>query len=422
MAKRRPSGDGMVRKRDDGRWEGRIVVGHKESGDPIFRYVYADTQKELTAKLRQKIEAYRGVDLTEQSGMTLSEWLDQWLESVGGTIRPTTFARYRYTAEKILKPSLGDKRLSQLMPRDIQRFYDKLATEGRQDGRGGLSSGTIHGIHVVFHGALRAAQEANLIAQNPTEKANPPKASAPSKNILNEEQLEQFMEEIKKDEIWHDFFYTELTTGLRRGEICGLKWEDFDEVGGTLKVRRTVHKEKGGKLTTWDTKTEAGARTIILPPSTVEVLQERKHTALTEWIFPEPLKPENPINPGSAYRHLKILLKQAGLPNIRFHDLRHTFATHALASGVDIKTLSGILGHTRAAFTLDTYTHTTGDMQNRRSDLEGSDNSRLRCFDDMRETGTASLFVNPTSIVDELVAKRNVLVAQRLTVILLYIF
>ena len=146
MAKRRPSGDGMVRKRDDGRWEGRIVVGHKESGDPIFRYVYADTQKELTAKLRQKIEAYRGVDLTEQSGMTLSEWLDQWLESVGGTIRPTTFARYRYTAEKILKPSLGDKRLSQLMPRDIQRFYDKLATEGRQDGRGGLSSGTIHGI------------------------------------------------------------------------------------------------------------------------------------------------------------------------------------------------------------------------------------------------------------------------------------
>lgn len=371
MAKRRPSGDGMVRKRDDGRWEGRIVVGHKESGDPIFRYVYADTQKELTAKLRQKIEAYRGVDLTEQSGMTLSEWLDQWLESVGGTIRPTTFARYRYTAEKILKPSLGDKRLSQLMPRDIQRFYDKLATEGRQDGRGGLSSGTIHGIHVVFHGALRAAQEANLIAQNPTEKANPPKASAPSKNILNEEQLEQFMEEIKKDEIWHDFFYTELTTGLRRGEICGLKWEDFDEVGGTLKVRRTVHKEKGGKLTTWDTKTEAGARTIILPPSTVEVLQERKHTALTEWIFPEPLKPENPINPDSAYRHLKILLKQAGLPNIRFHDLRHTFATHALASGVDIKTLSGILGHTRAAFTLDTYTHTTGDMQKRASEIVG---------------------------------------------------
>ncbi len=371
MAKRRPSGDGMVRKRDDGRWEGRIVVGHKENGDPIFHYVYADTQKELTAKLRQRIEVYRGIDLTEQSGMTLSAWLDQWLESVEGTVRPTTFTRYHYTAKKYLKPRLGSKRLSQLAPKDIQRLYDRLAAEGRQDGKGGLSSGTIRGIHVVFHGALRAAQEAGLIAQNPTEKAIPPKASAPSKNILNEEQLERFMEEIKKDEIWQDFFYTELTTGLRRGEICGLKWEDFEEAEGTLNVRRTVHKEKGGKLTAWDTKTEAGARTILLPPSTVEILRERKRAALTEWIFPEPLKPENPINPGSAYRRLKTLLKQAGLPDIRFHDLRHTFATHALASGVDVKTLSGILGHTRAAFTLDTYTHTTGDMQKRASEIVG---------------------------------------------------
>ena len=371
MAKRRPSGDGMVRRRDDGRWEGRIVVGHKENGDPIFRYVYANTQKELTAKLRQRIEVYQGVDLTEQSSMTLSEWLDQWLESVEKTVRPTTFTRYRYTAENYIKPSLGNKRLSQLTPRDIQRLYDKLATEGRQDGQGGLSGGTIHGIHAVFHGALRAAQEASLIAQNPTEKVIPPKASASSKTILNEEQLERFMEEIRKDEIWLDFFYTELTTGLRRGEICGLKWEDFEEADGTLKVRRTVHKEKGGKLTTGDTKTEAGARTIILPPSTAEILRKRKQTASTEWIFPAPLKPECPVDPASAYRRLKILLKQAGLPDIRFHDLRHTFATHALASGVDVKTLSGILGHTRAAFTLDTYTHTTGDMQKRASEIVG---------------------------------------------------
>ncbi len=280
-------------------------MGYKENGDPIFRYVYADTQKELTAKLRQRIEVYRGVDLTEQSGMSLSAWLDQWLESVEGTVRPTTFTRYRYTVEKHLKPKLGNKRLSQLAPKDIQRLYDRLAAEGRQDGQGSLSGGTIRGIHAVFHGALRAAQEAGLIAQNPTEKAIPPKASAPSKNILNEEQLERFMEEVKKDEIWHDFFYTELTTGLRRGEICGLKWEDFEEAGGTLNVRRSVHKEKGGKLTAWDTKTEAGARTILLPPSTVELLRKRKQAALTEWIFPNPLKPETPINPASAYRRLK---------------------------------------------------------------------------------------------------------------------
>ena len=124
-------------------------------------------------------------------------------------------------------------------------------------------------------------------------------------------------------------------------------------------------------LTAGDTKTNAGTRKIVLPASTTALLSKKKASALTEWIFPNPLKPEQPTNPGSAYRQLKVLLKQAGLPNIRFHDLRHTFATHALASGVDVKTLSGILGHTRAAFTLDTYTHTTGDMQKRASEVVG---------------------------------------------------
>ncbi len=120
MAKRRPSGDGMVRKRDDGRWEGRIVVGHKENGDSIFRYVYAPTQKELSAKLRQHIDTYQGADLTEQSRMTLAEWLDRWLAGVEGTVRPTTFARYRGTVENHLEPYLGSKKLSQLTARDIQ--------------------------------------------------------------------------------------------------------------------------------------------------------------------------------------------------------------------------------------------------------------------------------------------------------------
>ena len=104
MAKRRPSGDGMVRKREDGRWEGRIVVGHKENGDSIFRYVYADTQKELTGKLRQHIDLYQGVDLTEQSRMTLGEWLDRWLEDIAGTIRPNTMTRYQGTVDQHIKP------------------------------------------------------------------------------------------------------------------------------------------------------------------------------------------------------------------------------------------------------------------------------------------------------------------------------
>jgi len=295
--------------------------------------------------------------------------LDQWLVSVEGTVRPTTFARYCGTAEKHLKPYLGSKKLSQLTAKDIQRLYETLAKAGRQDGQGGLSSGTIRGIHTVFHGALKAARQASLIARNPTEDLEPPKFRYKDKQVLTDEQLDVFMKVIAKDELWYDFFYTELTTGLRRGEICGLKWEDFDEINGTLKVSRTVHIEKGGRRTTWNTKTSAGTRTIILPTSTAGLLRNRKQFALSDWIFSDPLKPEEPMNPSSAYSRLKTLLRKAGLPSIPFHALRHTFATHALTSGVDVKTLSGILGHTRAGFTLDTYTHTTGDMQKRAAEI-----------------------------------------------------
>lgn len=371
MAKRRPSGDGMVRKRGDGRWEGRIVVGHKENGDSIFRYVYADTQKELIAKLRQHIDIYQGVDLTEQSRMTLGEWLDRWLENITGTIRPTTMTRYQGAVDRHIKPYLGDKPIAQIKGEDVQKLYDMLARQGNRNTGAGLSSGTIRGIHSILHEALGTAQRVGLIARNPSEEIDAPKFSYKSKRVLTDEQLEKFMEVIREDAVWCDFFYTELTTGLRRGEICGLRWEDFEEGNGTLKIRRTVHAEKGGRLTTWDTKTTAGTRTIILSPSTADLLRERRRSTLTDWIFPNPLKPEQPTRPSAAYNRMKALLKQAELPDIRFHDLRHTFATHALASGVDVKTLSGILGHTRAAFTLDTYTHTTGDMQKRAAEIVG---------------------------------------------------
>ena len=363
MAKRRPSGDGMVRKRNDGRWEGRIVVGHKENGDSIFRYIYAPTQKELTAKLRQYIDTYQGADLTESGRITLSNWLDQWLEDISDTLRPNTLKNYRSYIENHIRPNLGEKHLTRITQKDIQRFYEKLGSH--------LSSGTVRRIHATLHGALKAAQQAHLIADNPTEKSAPPKFSYGPKRVLTDDQMDAFMKIIEDDDIWYDFFYVELTTGLRRGEICGLKWEDFDEINGTLKVCRTVYRKDGGGLVAGDTKTYAGVRKIVLPSSTAMLLCKRKEHTLTEWIFPNPLKPEQPTDPNSAYQRLKRLLKQAGLPSIRFHDLRHTFSTHALASGVDVKTLSGILGHTRAAFTLDTYTHATGDMQKRASEIVG---------------------------------------------------
>ena len=375
MAKRRPSGDGMVRKRDDGRWEGRIVVGHKENGDSIFRYIYADNQKELTAKLRQNIDAYQGIDLTEQSKMTLGEWLDTWLEQMAVTLRPGTLEHYRRDMENHVKPRLGAKPLTQLTAADLRKLYDALKRNGRMKPRSsqssGLSSTTVHGIHTTLHHALKAARDQGLIPINPADEVEPPKVIHQPMKILTEEQLNIFLTAIKADEFWYDFFYTELTTGLRRGEICGLMWIDFDERGGALKVCRTLHRETGGRLVAGDTKTYAGTRKIVLPPSTVELLRERKRKSFSPWIFHDPLRPEAPMNPDSAYRQLKKFLLEAGLPDIRFHDLRHTFSTYALSSGVDAKTLAGILGHTKASFTLDTYTHTTGDMQRRAADIVG---------------------------------------------------
>ena len=248
----------------------------------------------------------------------------------------------------------------------------------REDGRvnprpdqSGLSSTTVHGIHTTLHHALRAAVEQGLIPTNPADEVESPKVVHQPMNILNGEHLDAFMETIKADPIWHDFFYTELTTGLRRGEICNLMWSDLDERGGILKVSRTLHREKGGRLVAGDAKTYAGTRKIVLPPSTAGLMRERKKTSVSPRIFHDPLRPEAPVNPSSAYNQLKKFLDMAGLPSIRFHDLRHTFSTHALASGVDTKTLPGILGHTKASFTLDTYTHTTDDMQKRAADIVG---------------------------------------------------
>ena len=137
MGKRRPSGDGMVRKREDGRWEGRIVVGHKENGDPIFRYIYVETQKELTAKLRQSIEVYQGVELTEESRMTLGQWLEQWLKNITPTIRPSTLSRYEGAVRNHIVPYMGDKPIAQITGKDIQKLYDTLARQGnRNTGRG----------------------------------------------------------------------------------------------------------------------------------------------------------------------------------------------------------------------------------------------------------------------------------------------
>lgn len=312
MAKRRPNGDGAVRKRADGRWEGSIVVGHKEDGSPIFKSVFARTQKDLMPKLHALIDGYRGVELTEDSGITLNEWLDRWLEEyVKPTVKPNTYRGYTRYA-KYFRPILGEKPIRQITRTDVQRMYNALKKDGRQlrrDELGAeLSDRMIRSLHMLLHNCMDAAVRARLIPRNPTEGTTIPKLNPAPKKILNGAQLDAFLKAIENEPLWYDFFYTEITTGLRRGEICALKWSDFDESTGKLKVRRSVTVGPGGELEIGEPKTEKGTRSILLPPSTLHLLKERKKHALTEWIFPSLLTPEKPTSPNSAYQRLKVIL------------------------------------------------------------------------------------------------------------------
>ena len=365
MAKRRADGEGNVRQKRPNLWEARIVAGHKKDGSPIYKYVSGRTQKEAYEKLRELIAEYRNVDLTEESQITVEAWMQKWMaEYMMFSIREQTWKSYESVIRLYIIPNLGNKKVASLTTSVVQKFYNKLLSEGK-------SGSLVRDAHLILHQAMDVAVKENIIAKNPTSGAKTPKVEYKPKNILNETQLEMFMDAIKQDELWYDFFYTEITTGLRRGELCGLKWCDFNETTGQLNVVRTVNTHKGGGLKTGETKTQKGTRTIYLPPSTVKLLSERKPKVSSEWIFPNFYDNSKPINPATAYSRLKTILKKAGLPSIRFHDLRHTFATHALSSGVDARTLSGILGHTNASFTLDTYTHVTNDMQKNASVIVG---------------------------------------------------
>ena len=372
--KRRPQGDGTIRKRSDGRWEARIIIGHKNDGSPMYKSAFAKTQKSALKELHQLLDLYRDVDLTEESRMTLGEWMDKWLdEYMIFTIQESTIDGYRAMVEHQIKRFIGNKQLTSLTTADVQKFYNKIKKEGRVKPHPltgyGLADTMVRKVHMILHQALDVAVKERIIVRNPTVGTTIPKKTYVEKQVLGDSQLDKFMEAIKQEPYWNDFFYVEVMTGLRRGEICGIKWSDINFDEGTLCIKRSVGRVKNGSITIGETKTTAGERKIILPPSVLTLLEEKQADAINEWVFPHYMNPSDPLHPDTAYRKLKTILKNVELPLIRFHDLRHTFATHATQGGVDAKTLAGILGHTDASFTLDTYTHVTGDMQKNASSV-----------------------------------------------------
>ncbi|MBQ3707624.1 MAG: tyrosine-type recombinase/integrase family protein, partial [Clostridia bacterium] len=252
-AKKRPDGDGMVRRRPEGTWEGRIVVGHRKDGLPIYKSVFAKTQKALIPKLNQLKRDYAGAELNEDCRLPLGDWLDLWLSEYSPNLRPSTIQNYTHHIERI-KPYIGQKQISRVTRMDVQTMYNDL--------RKSLSGSTVRAIHMMLHEAMDAAIKRRLTVANPTEGIVLPKKEYAPIQILNNEQLDRFMEAIREEVDWHDLFYVEITTGLRRGELCGLRWEDFDENSGRLTIRRSVSYERKS-LQIGEPKTDAGKRTIL---------------------------------------------------------------------------------------------------------------------------------------------------------------
>ena len=196
---------------------------------------------------------------------------------------------------------------------------------------------------------------------------------------LTADQLSAFFQEAKDSGVY-ELYYLDLATGLRRGELLGLKWTDVDLDRGVLKIQRAISRQNG-KVVETPLKTKNAYRTLPLSADAIDVLKMQKcKIGNSKWVFPSPTG--GPMSPDSVLHMLQRVLKRAGLPRIRFHDLRHTFATHATKGGVDPKTLSGILGHTNASFTLDTYTHVTGDMQKNAAAIVGGMVKKLKLEDE----------------------------------------
>ena len=372
MAKRRANGEGNIRKRKDGRWEGRYTAGHDPvTGKQVFKNVLGKTQVEVKEKLQKALAQAGKIDFAKTGKYTVEAWMNEWFENVAKIrVRPSSHQTYRGYIDHHIAPNIGNIPLEKLTTMDLQKLYRKLLNKGRvdrveaKDQPKGLSAKTVRNINQVISSAMDFAVAQKIIPENPCKAVALPKVEHKEMQTIPAEQLQAFLQEAKATGVY-EMYYIELATGLRRGELLGLKWQDIDWKNGIIKVRRQVARVDG-QIVEAPLKTKNSYRTVTISQQAIEVLKQQKEKTNDEYVFPSPNG--GPISPDSVNNMLKRVLARAGIPKVRFHDLRHTYATIALQNGVDIKTVSGMLGHFSAGFTLDTYAHVTTAAQKEAAD------------------------------------------------------
>lgn len=355
-------GDGSIYLRKDGRFAGSIIL---ENGKR--KYVYGKTKREVKEKLKKvQLEQLQGILATgpEQS---LEQYLVDWLEVHRHKVRPRTHERYEAIVRLHLVPSLGKVRLRKLTGQHLEKLYADLLNSG-------LSATTVDAVHNMLHTALDRAVRLDLVHRNVSELISPPRKEHKEFTPLTAEQAQKLLETVKGHP-QEALFVLALMTGMRRGELLGLKWQDINLEGGFLQVRRALTRMPTGQgYKETEPKTKSSRRRIVLVPLAVEALIKHRESQLQlrelagpvwedhDYVFCDP--DGTHLDPGhDVYVQFKKLLEKAGLPDVRFHDLRHSMATLLFSKNTHPKIVQEILGHSSIDITMDIYSHILPNIQ-----------------------------------------------------------
>lgn len=371
MSKKRGNNEGSILKRKDGRWQGSVTIGYDDNGNQLRHYVYGKTRSEVSEKINEILHSINnGTYIDKRKNPTVGGWLNTWLYTYKkNTVKERTFDQYEGIIRVHLIPAVGSLKLVELTEVHLQKFYNKLFADG-------LSARTIQLINTVLYSAIKKAIKCGLLIRNVCDIVELPKQSKKERRVLTPEEQEKLLKILKKDEYGAMYIFA-LFTGLRRGEILALTWDDVNLDSCTIYVRKNLLRVKTyvdtgdkTKLIVSEPKTETSRRLIPIIDSLVPLLKKQRELTQdnNELNLVFPSDAGTYIDPGNYNRKFYKLIKKAGLPKANPHSLRHSFATRALEAGIDLKTTQELLGHSSIDITANLYTHAL--MEHKQSELK----------------------------------------------------